>query len=1030
MQRMKVKGITTTLGFGVLLSVAVVAGSQRPAPVAGRFDTADGLAVELFASEPMLVKPTNMAIDHLGRVWVVEGHNYRANFPDNQRKEGDRVVILEDIDGDGRADKQTVFYQGPDLGAPLGIAVLGNKVLVTNYENVFLFTNENDVPVSKEVFLRAQTTVHDHSTHAFVFGPDGKLYWNAGNAMTSILRPNGETVVDVYGRAVANNVNTFRQGMAFRLNEDGSEFEVIGHNFRNNFELAVDSFGSVWQTDNDDDGNASVRISYVMEGGNYGYQDELTGAGWRVPRYDFEETVPMRHWHQNSPGVVPVLLTTGTGSPAGLTVYEGALLPPQFRGQMIHAEPGSNIVRAYPAREVGAGYDISIENLAQNVENAWFRPSDIAVAPDGSLFIADWADPGVGGHRQGDQSLGRVYRVAPPGMAYRPGQPDLTTIEGQIAALLNPNQSVRYLAWHALHNQGARVEPQLSALFEDSNADPRHRARALWLLTKIDGRADYWVRRALADRNENIRIVALRAARQVVRDVTPYVAIVVHDSSAAVRREAAVVLRRSDSRAAAELWGELAVQHDGGDRWYLEALGIGAEGQWDTFFAAWRSKVGDRWDTPGGRDIVWRARAEAAVPMLVELITSTRTSSREKPRYFRSLDFHPPQVKQRVLRSLIAAEEMSTRADDIEGEIAALVLFGLDVDVENPDAATRAAIGRALGSSRGSRLYFDLIQRFKLEDRVPELIDLALSDPDGMVGREAVRVALNMLSPYPAGRNAVLPPPHPNANQIVRGLFAESLMSQSDDRVRRALTVLGVSDHVIARHMLQEVLLASTRSIEVRRETLRALGRTRGGENVILSALSAGQLPDVLHDSAAVILFSSYNSATREAAAKLLEPPAGIALGTRLNPGQLSLRSGSRDDGREVFRQVCTACHQVDGEGVAFGPDLSQIGRKLAKQALYAKLIDPSSGITFGYEGVTVTLRNGSAVTGYIESETASELRLKILGGVTQSMAVDNVVGREALGVSMMPPMAGALAEQQLVDLVEYLSSLGTIGRR
>ena len=77
-----------------------------------------------------------------------------------------------------------------------------------------------------------------------------------------------------------------------------------------------------------------------MEYGNYGYQDEVTGAAWRQPRYDLEENISSRHWHQNSPGVVPNLLVTGAGSPAGMTVYEGRLLPPQFRGQMLHAEPG------------------------------------------------------------------------------------------------------------------------------------------------------------------------------------------------------------------------------------------------------------------------------------------------------------------------------------------------------------------------------------------------------------------------------------------------------------------------------------------------------------------------------------------------------------------------------------------------------------------------------------------------------------------------------------------------------------------
>ena len=113
------------------------------------------------------------------------------------------------------------------------------------------------------------------------------------------------------------------------LEPDGSRFEVLGHNFRNPYEVAVDAFGTIWQSDNDDDGNRAVRINYVMEYGNYGYTDERTGAGWRTPRTGMSDSIPLRHWHLADPGVVPNVLQTGAGSPAGIMVYEGDLLPEQ-----------------------------------------------------------------------------------------------------------------------------------------------------------------------------------------------------------------------------------------------------------------------------------------------------------------------------------------------------------------------------------------------------------------------------------------------------------------------------------------------------------------------------------------------------------------------------------------------------------------------------------------------------------------------------------------------------------------------------
>lgn len=151
---------------------------RRPGTAVESLEVADGLAATLFAAEPLLVNPTNMDIDARGRVWVIEGYNYRLSInPDNPvREAGDRIVILEDTDGDGVADEAKTFYQGPDINAALGIAVLGEKIIVSSYTNVFVFTdlNGDDRPDTKEVlFTGFLPEESDHAVHAFVFGPDG-----------------------------------------------------------------------------------------------------------------------------------------------------------------------------------------------------------------------------------------------------------------------------------------------------------------------------------------------------------------------------------------------------------------------------------------------------------------------------------------------------------------------------------------------------------------------------------------------------------------------------------------------------------------------------------------------------------------------------------------------------------------------------------------------------------------------------------------------------------------------------------------
>src|SRR5215212_7210341 len=161
---------------------------------------AEGLAVQVFASEPMFANPCDMDVDSKGRVWITEGWNYRAS---KLRPEGDRIVVMEDTDGDGIADKAHTFYQGPEINSALGICVLGDKVIVSCAPNVFLFEDKDgDLKADgkpKVIFSGISGVQHDHAIHAFNFGPDGKLYFNFGNEGKQLKDPAGKPIIDAAG---------------------------------------------------------------------------------------------------------------------------------------------------------------------------------------------------------------------------------------------------------------------------------------------------------------------------------------------------------------------------------------------------------------------------------------------------------------------------------------------------------------------------------------------------------------------------------------------------------------------------------------------------------------------------------------------------------------------------------------------------------------------------------------------------------------------------------------------------------------
>ena len=579
------------------------------------FTLHEGIDLQTFAGEPMLTNPTNLDVDERGRAWVCTAQNYRRFNHDHPEKEGgDQILILEDTDGDGSADKRTVFYQGEEVNAALGIAKLGDKVYVAASPNMLVFTDADgdDVPEKMDtLFTGLEGVDHDHGVHAIVFGPDGKLYFNFGNEGKRLRLKNGTLATDIHGNTVEEG-GSFRQGMIFRCDPDGTNLEIMAHNFRNNFEVALDAYGRMWQSDNDDDGNEATRINFVMDYGNYGFKDQVTGAAWQEKRVGMADEIPLRHWHLNDPGVVPNLLQTGAGSPTGILIYEGNALPEVFQGQMIHCEPLHNVVRSYPVTPSGAGFTADIVPLMTS-QDSWFRPSDVCAAPDGSLLVADWYDAGVGGHLMGDIERGRIYRLFAAGQdEYSITPPDLTTIAGATSALGHVNQATRYLAFQRLL-EDSEAASALQASLLDSDLASRDRARIAWVLAAIRESGYQVVEDLLASNDVLLQGTAIRLARQYPGEnsVTLKRAITAGIDSDAPNlwRESAISLRYfggDEFATAASV--ELSGKYDGSDRWLLEAIGIGTDLEANAHFKAWLAKQPDQ-TTPASRRLAWRSRA-------------------------------------------------------------------------------------------------------------------------------------------------------------------------------------------------------------------------------------------------------------------------------------------------------------------------------------------------------------------------------------------------------------------------------------
>ncbi len=962
---------------------------------------ADELEIKKFATEPMLQNPTNIDVDERGRVWVTEAYNYRPAISGNPTNpKGDRIMILEDIDGDGNADTSKIFYQDSSLNAPLGICVLGNKVIVSQSPYIWAIYDDNndDKADRKEImFSGIGGDQHDHGAHAITFGADGKLYFNIGNEGHTLKDKDGKDILDQAGDVIGPT--KYKQGMVFRCNTDGSNVECLGNNFRNPFEVAVDSYGTLWQSDNDDDGNQGTRINYVMPYGNYGYTDEITGEGWDANRINIEDSIPLRHWHLNDPGEIPNLLQTGAGSPTGMLIYEGDLLPKKFQGQMIHCDAGPNVVRSYPVTKNGAGYTAEIINIVEGKNDKWFRPSDVCVAPDGSLIIADWYDPGVGGHQAGDQIRGRIYRIAPKETPYKIKSENYTTPEGAVHALCNPNLSIRYHAYNVLMEMGASSVPALEKKWSTSD-NPRFKARAFWALVRINqNEKSNYIKQAISNENSDIRILGIRAATELGEDLIPIIRQLSMDKNMQVKRECAIALRHLKSSEAAPLWANLAAEYTGEDRWFLEALGIGADKQWDTFLPAYMNKINSSLNHAGAKDIIWRARTDKSIPLLASLASDSSTSLKNRLRYFRAFEFNSGSLKYQYLAQMLH----QNKNHDIE--LSKTILYCLNKATVLQSIEAQKSLQTVLINLIGTQEYIDLVRKFEVKTENKNLLAIAISKCNEDIGVEAAEILLKV-----------------GGSKLIAPIFKDNDTSKQYSLIT-SLSKVGSKKSV---EVLEKIMISKSLPKELRKKAAQHIGKSDFGETRVLFLLKTNKIPAVIIKDVVKSVEDSWRTSVKQEALSYISVDHTPTKARNIPTiGELTSLKPNSLNGKTIFMNNCASCHMVNEIGKDFGPKLSAIGSKLPKEAILESIVNPSSGIGFGYEGWSITLKDGSTTAGIISGKTDDEISIKYPGGVNAKIKTSDIKSKKQMEKSMMTAgLYENFSNQGMADLLEYLSAL------
>ncbi len=942
-----------------------------------RMTVQEGFRVEIFASEPGIVNPVTMSFDEKGRVWITESLEYPRREAGPGR---DRIKVLEDTDGDRKADTFTVFAEG--LNIPCGVAVGNGGVYVTNSPDIlFLQDTDGDGKADRtEVVLTGFGRFDTHELpNTLTWGPDGWLYGLNG---------------------VFNGAKVRNKGKEYRF--DASLWRY--HPRTRDFELFAEGTSNPWGVAWDPYGNAFVSacvIDHLYHLAETGYYHRQAGA---YPPFTWKIESVVNHAHQKA-------------AYCSLALYDAEVYPEKYRGRLYMGNIHGNCINVDRLERRGSTYETGGEPDLLSANDSWFMPVAIRLAPDGCFYVLDWYDryhcyQDANRDPKGiDRLKGRLYRIA-YGESPRAGKFDLASepAPGLIERLASPNlwwrdEAKRVLAERIASGMDEKSAPVLKSIVL-GGSNPKARVHALWTLVSAEDPgtepkvldADFHLKLlALAD--PTLRAWGVRAAgnsRLVHAGVRAKVRELAQDPSADVRLQVATAARKlfPDAEALPVLLATLAASE--GDILIPHIVWRSLEPLLETQgaqLAAWASSSGEGIDGPAFEPLLGRiterllARKDhgisAVTALAGPLLAKRKTSGRAAVSCLGALakalqngELSAPAVA--ALRAAIAgpvSEILSGSKDDPLYPSALTIAAGWH-DVKALDEASRLLLDP---QEQPARRTWAL--RAVLASRDAAAIEAAaaiLKSPEA--SGDLVRDVL-------AGLGKLDSPAVPAA--VLGALEGMPLALKSQ-----------AADLLTQRPAWAEALLDAVESKRIERASL-SLNQARR----ILSLKDEGLSKRVAE------VWGQIRSERNPEREKVMATMRKVIEEKRGNPW----------DGKAVFEKTCAKCHTLFGKGATVGPDITVNGRETL-DALLTSLLDPNLVIGAGYQAWTLLTKSGRALTGLLVEDSPQRVVLKVEGGNEEIIPRDDAGTLERSEVSMMPEdLEKTLKEDELRDLIAYL---------
>lgn len=950
------------------------------------FKLHDGAKINLFANEPAVSNPTHMNWDARGRLWVVSSPLYPHIQPGQE--EQDKIVILEDTDGDGVADKHTDF--ATNLHIPTAVLPGDGGCYVANSVEVLFLrdTDGDDVADERRVVLSGFGTEDTHHlVHTFRWGPEGMLWLNQSIYIHTHL----ETP---YG------VRRLLGGGMWHYRPETRRAEVFMKGLVNPWGHAFDTWGQSFLTD---------------------------GAGGQGINFVFPRSVFL-----TSPGATRILSGLNPGQPkhCGLEFLTGGHVPDALQEVLAAPDFRGNRINLFKLSDNGSAYtSTQLADLVSSSHGA-FRPIDVKMGPDGAVYVADWYNPiiqhGEVDFRdpRRDHAHGRIWRISFEGRAPVAKPEIVKAAESDLINALNaPEGWTRNAATAELRTrQPEAVLAAIAAAKAPEGVDPELFAlRMIWAAQTVN-RFEPAAAIALTDaKNPKARAGALRALY--------YDAATIEGSLAIAEKAVA------DPNPQVRLWGvSVLAQHASPDtvKIALRALdGVAVDDFLD--FAVWSicREHADRWKpatTQGNpfatpAQLLYAARAlnepvavdqilgalesgtlsgEAEISGIADWISKVGSAADLERLFAFSLREGATAFQQHtVLAALDSAAKL--RKLQPAGDKARLTRF-----LETGDAEAFASAASLAGL-------------WKLESAREGLKAAFLDAPkDGARARAGLDGLIALGGPATA-QLLDSTAQDKNAPYVLRSLSVIGRTKMNpNEGAKLALGVLTDAPNGTDPHGIFDTFLAN-----------------KQGPPALAKALEGSTLPQAI---ALVGVNKAQSSASRPEGlvAALLKAGDIKPMKTALTPAEMEAMMkevatlGDAKQGEAIYRRAalqCVACHAIGGAGAVIGPDLVSIGASAPVDYLVDSLLEPSKKIKEGYHTTFVTLKNGNSVAGAIAREDANEIVIRDALGNENRLPKADIASNQISPVSLMPPgLTASLREDEFVHLVRFLSELGKDG--